>query len=128
MDRYPWNFVCGLSLGIVLTISIVCASNPERLGKKEPDISGESNWGTVTQKGKTVTLEGHPLWIATGEIRADGKLKLQWIELATGRPAPSLYTIKGNDITGEWGWLTDTQWLENGDLVGDLRPDAIVRK
>ena len=89
-------------------------------------IEGPSNWGEVKQDGKKVQLEGHPCWIANGEIRKDGKLFLLWVELATGRTAPSVYTISKAGIVGEWGWGTECEVLENGTLVGRLMSDRIV--
>ena len=89
------------------------------------DGSHESNWGTVTIKGTAVTIDGHPHWLATGTIRDNGRMVVQWIERDSGRVGPGSYEQKDGNWVGVWGWLDEVQVLDNGTLAGDTKSDTI---
>src|SRR5215475_8992565 len=107
-----------VALSAVMGLGTV-VGNPVRPGKPGvPDISGETNWGTVAQKGRQVTLLGHPNWSAAGQWRDDGKLYLVWVQLSTGQTAPALYEAKDGLVRGRWGW-SGAAWVgEDGELAG----------
>ena len=53
-----------------------------------PDISWNTNWGTITQSGadgRKFIIEGHAVWHGFGEIRADGTIYVLWIHTEDGR-------------------------------------------
>ena len=87
-------------------------------------LAGETNWGTVEQVGRVIHFRGHPIWEATGCVRADGKLLLTWMH-RDGSKALSLYTIKGKVVVGQWGWEGVCRITRNGDIDGQLWPDRI---
>ncbi len=109
---------------LILTAS-AWAKPAREAPKKAPSLPTESNWGTFTQDGPRVSLDGHRDWSASGLVRKDGRLELLWLELATGRTAPSVYRLEDGKAFGLWGWSLDSHVDEAGDLVGDTRVDTI---
>jgi hypothetical protein len=107
-----------------LLLILILAPAREEPGKGI-NLAMESNWGTVTQDGLKVSIDGDEAWSAKGTIRKDGKLFLLWLELGTGRTAPSVYTLKDGTITGLWGYALDCRVNDAGELVGDVSRDDI---
>ena len=126
-----------LDISAFALISALCAATlmakPERKDapppKKEvrlPDISGDSRWGFITQKGRAITITGHDQWEASGEIRADGKLLVTWIPTGTDRAGPGLYEIKANgSIEGSWNYADRVSTDKDGNLQGLTQPDTL---
>lgn len=89
------------------------------------DTSHESNWGTVTIKGQSVTIDGHSHWLATGTIRDNGRMVIQWVERDSGRVGPGSYELRDGHWVGVWGWLDEVNVLDNGTLAGSIKDDTI---
>ncbi len=91
-----------------------------------PDVSGETNWGTITQTGKTLSIFGNWTWSApTGEILEDGKVLVRWWNSDERRPALGLYRIEGENLVGFWGWENECEINEEGVLAGSLRSETL---
>lgn len=117
----------------VLYLSMLACFAPDRLPPPKekpqelPKIVSQTNWGTLTQQGDSLTISGHPQWSAFGTVDPKTKkVTITWIELATGRLALSMYDADNNgDMRGFWDFDAD---IVNGMLVGDdLRPDVVAR-
>ena len=86
----------------------------------------ESNWGTVKQLGKAISISGHPVWFAEGHIRADGSVYLCWTLRATEEPCPGVYKVTGaKEFSGTWGRSTSVKVEEDGSLSGETSPDRV---
>lgn len=94
-----------------------------------PQIAGPSQWGDITQVGRSITITGHEHWrVDKGEIKNDGTLQVIWILNADGKAAPGLYKIKANGhISGLWAWGTEVTEDEDGNLLGLHVPDVLRR-
>lgn len=102
---------------------LILSQQRDRVGKA-PDIQGPSVWGNVELRGRSLTIDGHPRWSAVGTLLPSGVIKLTWIEVDTGRCGHGRYEISGRGVSGTWGWLENTEWTEDGQLLGG-RPDVI---
>ena len=69
----------------MLAVALLCGSadakpaKPEKKPEPKPaeltviDLSAKSStWGTITQEGRRLKVDGHDAWFANGEIRPDG--------------------------------------------------------
>ena len=100
-------------------------------------VAGETNWGTLTQAGREIQIEGHPVWEAIGTIREDGKVQIIWTLSGTGRPCPGVYEIqKDGTLAGVWGYghqvrINTVGQLEvipeSGANGSAIRSDVIIR-
>lgn len=87
--------------------------------------TGETNWGLLVQKELDFTIDEHPQWLATGTIRADGKVTILWVWRDTGREAPGFYKLTNGKLVGWWGYkdmiqLDETGWLRGGQIYSDV--------
>lgn len=114
-------------LTVLLTCTFVIAkpSRPEPakpLPKADavPHLAGASNWGEVTQSGRTLQINGHSSWFAVGEVRKDNTVMLVWTLNDGSRSGIGVYNVvNGHDLEGHWGW-GDTVYLnEKGELCGE---------
>lgn len=112
---------------LVLLALLFVPNVPAENGVKIPAVEGESNWGTVAQRGSTVILTGHPQWEAIGHFRKDRTLFLDWTHKSDERPqAISVYELKEDGrLVGLWGWDHEVSLDTEGNLVGDGRVDVI---
>ncbi len=102
---------------LIACILVPVPSPPAR--NELPQIAMQSNWGTVTQVGASVSVNGHAEWRASGRIRQDGKLALDWTHLPDGRAGLSLYdTSDTKSLRGKWGWTDKVRFGEDGELIG----------
>lgn len=127
------------ALFLTLFLGVLMYASPDRPERKKPgppvlpkkmlpDLSFRSNWGDITQKGKVITLQGHPDWDGDGEIRADGKVVIAWTCRPSGRHGIGVYTITpAGELAGHWGWFGTVVIEANGQLTGQLIHDAITR-
>lgn len=112
---------------VCLALSAV-PDRPVPAPKKEPAqpmIAMESNWGTVTQNGNAVRIDGHPVWSATGTILKSGKIAIVWEFLADGRRAPGIYEWDGMKLTGVWNYGDQVTVEDDCSLTGPAHPDTI---
>lgn len=100
-----------LCIILVLAGAFISESAPPDKPKKKrplpvPEISGECSYGTITQTGRKVWIDGHANWyVADGEIKDDGTLYVKWIHRGTGRIATGRYAInEDTSIVGAWAW------------------------
>lgn len=95
---------------------------------KIPDVSGQSNWGMVSQAGRTLTVFGSSTWEApTGELLEDGRVVLRWWNITEQRPAIGLYKLVGRDFVGHWGWDNEVEIGDDGELVGSKNVETIYK-
>lgn len=125
------RFLFLVNIGILVFFSAYPPDRPalDKKDKPVPQIAGPSFWGLIEQNGKKIKIDGDPKWyVATGEIRADGKLFVLWIHREDGRVGPGLYTLnQDGSITGHWAW-GDAQGVEvddKGNWRGLNQPDTI---
>lgn len=102
--------------------------------KKEPkpapvvDLSMASNWGKVSHDAGSgaITITGHPLWDAVGEVRKDGSVFLLWTLKSTGQPCPGVYKVHSDkSLTGAWGFGGSVIVEPDGSLSGETHDDQI---
>ena len=89
---------------------------------------GQTNWGTLNQSGKKVTLDGHPRWSATGEWRWRNErweLAIEWQGI--GDCGPGVYAMKDGVLHGHWKPEGDVVRNDDGTITGLTLPDRIER-
>lgn len=119
---------------ILFTVALTTDAKPDKPAPKAEQkkamppviVSGLTNWGTLTQSGTSIKLEGHPVWDAIGNVRPDGRVYILWTLKATSEPCPGVYNVnKDGSLDGLWGYGGRCQVDEKGDLVGDTHSDRI---
>ena len=91
-----------------------------------PNLAKNSNWGKLTQDGKKLKIEGDPVWAATGIIRDDGCIYLEWVNIHDGRLGHSVYGLNDkSELIGLWGWCDETEINDRGAITGNTRDDRI---
>lgn len=123
-----------LFMALCLSIGLYAIAKPERpdptpkAPKGIPRIDGPCNWGEIQQDWRKVQIFKHEkCYVEDGQIQADGKLLVHWVECETGRIAPGLYTINDDgSITGKWSFdaVKDAtgKWVNMN--LGDVLRDA----
>jgi hypothetical protein len=96
--------------------------------EKKSDLSGECRWGTITQTGKLLKIDGKATlegtWDGHGVVRDDGTLSILWRERDQDRTALSVYQAVGDGrFIGTWGWAGECNLEDTGALVGNLGLD-----
>lgn len=123
-----------LAAVVLLVASIVVYAKPERKApapKKQgaapvPAIAGETIWGFMGQDGRNIEIGGNERWIATGRIREDGTLYVEWYHVPDAKTAPGVYRLNADgSIVGEWGWQGDVSIGSDGVLKGKTMPDTL---
>ena len=93
--------------------------------------TGETNWGFLTQQDQFFSLEGHPRWSASGEIRKrrDGSIYVQilWVMKTDGELCPGIYRIEADGLHGIWGYEDLVTIDDDGNLTGDFYEDRTYR-
>jgi hypothetical protein len=108
-----------------------CATPDRPEPKKEPKkaelpkLAMQSNWGTLTQIGADIKIEGHTHWSAVGAILKNGKISLSWELLADGRRAPGIYEWDGMKLNGRWNYADQVIVEDDGELTGPTNSDTI---
>lgn len=98
-----------------------------------PSLGMYSNWGLITQDGRKLTIEGHPTWTATGEVRKDGSVYLVWELNADGRRGMGVYRVvpsedgKSLELHGQWGWGDECELDADGSIKGGIRQDRVYK-
>lgn len=119
-----------------LSVAIFCCLPPDRPAPQElpketpiPQIAGPSNYGDITQHFRQVAIDGHPNWYAgKGEVSEQtGKLRLEWVQRSTGRPAIGLYDLTDGGIIGHWGWVGDV-FIDKGIMYGPQSSETLRAK
>lgn len=114
-------------MGLCLCLAAVPLPGADRDQPMLPDLAGESNWGMVTQEGRKLEINGHKEWTATGEIRDDGTVLLEWIKVKDGRYCPGVYKVEGRDLQGMWGYQGEIHFDEAGAIQGVLYKDRTYK-
>ncbi len=94
--------------------------------KVEPVLTFTTQYGEMIQVGQALIIEG-PHWTARGNIRDDGSIYLLWTERNTGRLAPSVYHLRGNQPVGLWGYAPEAFLRDDGTMAGECREDRLIR-
>lgn len=113
---------------IAAAVSKPIRPEPKTAEPKAPAVQSlamESNWGTVSQDGQVIRIDGHPQWTATGTIRADGSILVFWTFTVDGRIAPGVYHVKDGELVGVWGYGCTVE--PDGTLAGPTSPDRIYK-
>ena len=90
-----------------------------------PPLGGETQWGTLTVIGKSVTVTGGQAWVATGSIQENGEIHLHWLQLADERAAFGVYRHADGVLAGHWCWAESVR-IEDGKVVGPELPETIT--
>lgn len=131
MRAYLQSVAFATCLTLALSPLVYLSAKPDRPIPKKPlpvpNIAGDSRWGTITQSGKKIEIDGDPKWyVKHGEIRADGKLFVIWIFRDDGKAAPGLYTINADrSITGHWQWGESAMQDDKGNWIGLTQTDTL---
>lgn len=118
-----------------LCVGILCAAAPvppnaPPQSKQMPAMEGVTNWDTwiYDLKDRTkFTIEGHPQWTASGEVRKDGSVLVLWEMCSDGRRGPGVYKVKAKSLEGAWGWDDKVIVEDDGSLSGQTMYDVIAR-
>lgn len=90
---------------------------------------GDTNWGTVTQRGRDIEIADHPDWSAVGRIRDDGKVFLLWTDLRNGGACPSVYDVTEHGLQGLWGRGDEGAAIDaTGNMTGPVRTDWVYKR
>jgi hypothetical protein len=74
-------------------------------GNLPPTLSGTCTYGTVTQEGRKLVIDGDS-WLGIGEIHGDVVIII-WLSRAChwdGRAGVGIYEIRGLELVGKWGY------------------------
>ena len=103
---------------------------PEVRKRLPPDIAamlGESNFGTVTQRGSEVFFSGHSSWEASGRIRADGTILLVWTLPGSQTLHLGVYQIVNGELHGHYGRDENVTIEPDGSLSGRTNSERLYR-